>query len=256
MKLLPRSSAALPTVLIAAVIVFVVAASDAMLGAAQAPAAKQRTVWDGVFTADQAERGRVAFAQNCAECHNTDLTGGEGKPLTGDRFWNDWRESTVDELLDRISKNMPFSEDGSLAGTLSMSMYVDLVTHILNFNGFPAGSSELTPQSAVGVVIQAKEGPGDLPDTTLARVVGCLERGSAPRTWRLVKATRPERIRPGSNGNPSAPLGDRQYALNFVLTSLDKFIGYRMVATGALMGDGGKNGINVTTVNPVTEKCE
>src|SRR5262245_28517693 len=104
MKLLPRSSFALPTVLIAAAIAFVVAASDTMLGAAQAPAAKTRTVWDGVFTADQAERGRIAFAQNCAECHNTDLTGGEGKPLTGERFWNDWRESTVDELLDRISK--------------------------------------------------------------------------------------------------------------------------------------------------------
>ena len=72
-----------------------------------------------------------------------------------------------------------------------------------------------------------------------------------------MKATRPERIRPGNaGGNLNGALGDRQYALNFVLTSLDKFIGYRMVATGALMGDGGKNGINVTTVNPVAEKCE
>ncbi len=79
---------------------------------------RQKSVWDGVFTAAQAERGRGFYLANCAECHGGNLEGGEKQALKGDRFWADWQETTVDYMLGRISKNMPFSEDGSLAGTL------------------------------------------------------------------------------------------------------------------------------------------
>ncbi len=96
-------------------------------------------MWDGVFTAAQAERGRGFYLANCAECHGGNLEGGEKQALKGDRFWADWQETTVDYMLGRISKNMPFSEDGSLAGTLGTPTYVDIVAHILNTNGFPAG---------------------------------------------------------------------------------------------------------------------
>jgi hypothetical protein len=51
---------------------------------------------------------------------------------------------------------MPFSEDGSLAGTLGTPTYVDIVAHILNSNGFPSGSSEMTAASSVGVQIVKK----------------------------------------------------------------------------------------------------
>src|SRR2546427_351396 len=112
--------------------------------AAQAPAGAQRTVWDGVFTADQADRGRRLFSLNCAECHGENLEGGEGKALNGDRFWADWGDSTVAELLTYIKTNMPFSDDGSLKGTLPTSTYVDIITLILKTNGFPDGMRELT----------------------------------------------------------------------------------------------------------------
>ena len=118
--------------------------------------AASRSVWDGVFTAAQAERGRGFYLANCAECHGGNLEGGEKQSLKGDRFWADWQESSVDYMLGRISKNMPFSEDGSLAGTLGTPTYVDIVAHILNTNGFPAGSSELTAASSAGVQIREK----------------------------------------------------------------------------------------------------
>src|SRR5262245_54632083 len=93
------------------------AVSTSAFGAGQTPAgaAAGRTVWDGVFNTEQADRGRILFGANCAECHGASLQGGEGKPLRGDQFWNDWREQTVGDLLTYVSKNMPFSEDGSLA---------------------------------------------------------------------------------------------------------------------------------------------
>ncbi len=229
------------------------AASASAIAAGQAGAP---SVWDGVYTDAQATRGRLLYSANCAECHGAALQGGEGPALGGEKFWMSWREQAVGDLLGHVSKNMPFSEDGSLAGTLPMSTYVDIVAHILKNNDLPAGNAELTPQSAAGVRIIAKDGPGELPDTTLARVVGCLERSGTQ--WRLVKASRPERVTPGNQGAAatSVPLGSGQFNLMFVLTRLDKYAGFKMLATGALIGDGGANGINVTTVTPVAEKCE
>lgn len=216
-----------------------------------------RSVWDGVYTDAQATRGRLLYSANCAECHGGTLQGGEGPALSGEKFWTSWREQAVGDLLGHLSKNMPFSEDGSLAGTLPMSTYVDIVAHILKSNDLPTGSGELTQQSAGSVRIIAKDGPGELPDTTLARIVGCLQKGGSG--WRLVKASPPARVTPANQNAATAvdaPLGDREFALMFVLTRLDKYAGYKMVATGALIGEGGVNGLNVTTVTPVAEKCE
>src|ERR1044072_9175859 len=77
-----------------------------------------KSVWDGVFTAAQAERGRGFYLANCSECHGATLEGGEKQALKGDRFWSDWQETTVDYMLGRISKNMTFFEDGYPGGAL------------------------------------------------------------------------------------------------------------------------------------------
>lgn len=241
---------------LAACIVYLAASVSAIVHANQVPADIARSVWDGVYTDVQATRGRTLYNQHCAECHGADLGGREGKALTGDTFWMSWRETTVADLLDYVSKNMPFSEDGSLAGTLSPSTYADIVAHVLQANGFPAGAAELTSASSAGARIMARDGPGELPASTLAQVVGCLERGTG-RTWRVVKATRPERVTSGSQRPQSnAPLGNREFALMFVLTSLDKYVGSRVLVTGSLIGEGGVNGLNVSTVAPLAEKCE
>ena len=219
--------------------------------AAQAP----RTVWDGVYTADQASRGRDEFAGHCAECHGGNLQGGaDGKSLRADQFWTDWKESTVGELLTYVSKNMPRSEDGSTAGTLSPATYADIVSYILSINEFPAGTQPLTAASATGVQIVRKEGPGELPATTLAVVVGCLAPRAANGDWRLEKATSPVRAANGGAPDPAAS-GDRAYALKFVLTNLTKLVGQRVAVRGLLLGEGGVDGINVSAVTPVGGSC-
>ena len=74
-------------------------ASAAGIVARQAPAGDARSsVWDGIFTDAQAERGRGFFAEHCASCHGGDLRGGESKALVDRRFWSDWQETTVDYL--------------------------------------------------------------------------------------------------------------------------------------------------------------
>jgi hypothetical protein len=43
--------------------------------------------------------------------------------------------------------------------------------------------------------------------------------------------------------------------LKFVLTRLDSFVGQRVSVTGLLIGAGGANGLNVSTVNKVGDAC-
>lgn len=241
-------------------------AATAFLQAGQDPAsvpapvaASSRTVWNGAFTAEQAGRGAMQFGTHCASCHAPDLSGGEGPALVGESFMNSWRESSVDALLDFTRKNMPHSEDGTAEGTLALNIYQDLVAHILNSNGFPAGSTELTTQTAAGVAIIRREGPGELPNSTLARVVGCLER-SGPSGWKVTKATRPIRVVPSAGSTIAADrareLGEREVELKFVLTSLQRYIGHKVVASGTLIGEGASGGINVDGVSSLATTCQ
>jgi S-disulfanyl-L-cysteine oxidoreductase SoxD len=237
-----------------AVVIYLGAAATAVLHSQATPAST--TVWNGVFTSEQAARGQAQFADNCASCHAPDLSGGEGPALVGDRFWNRWRETTLETLLSFVSKNMPHSEDGSLEGKLPAPTYAALVAHILNSNGMPAGSTELSAESSVGVQIVGRDGPRDLPGGTLAHIVGCLEKAGS--TWRIVKATKPTRAQKGSTAaaDRTVALGTGEFTLKFVLTSLDRYVGQRVSATGALIGEGGVDGINVDFVNPVSPMCQ
>jgi mono/diheme cytochrome c family protein len=222
--------------------------AGSVLMSAQAPAAG-RTVWDGVYTDAQATRGTQTFGQSCTNCHTLAAQG--NRPLTGDKFWEGWTQKSVADLLKFVSTNMPNGNGGSL----STATYNDVVALILKSNGFPAGMTELEPTTVADVQIIPKDGPGELPAGTLVRVVGCLARNG--RDWVLTSATQPQRIEKAGPAPEDAtrPLGERTTPLKFVLTRLDAFVGHRMVASGLLIGAGGAEGLNVTTVNRVAETC-
>jgi quinoprotein glucose dehydrogenase len=239
----------------AALIFFTVLLIQAATHAQNSPSSS-RTVWDGVYTAAQADRGRGFYNEHCASCHGGNLQGGESRALTGDRFWTSWQETTVDRLLGHVSTNMPHSEDGSLKGTLSAAVYADIVAYILSRNDFPAGSSLLTADSAAGVRIVKKGGSGELPAGSYVHVVGCLQPRGADKNWRLSKGSRPARVADGQAADEQAPLGDREYTLMFVMTSLDTFVGHRMSVRASLIGEGGAQGLNVTTIKSISNTCE
>jgi S-disulfanyl-L-cysteine oxidoreductase SoxD len=235
-------------------ILFAVAlAGVAVTAVAQSAAAQTKTVWDGVFTQEQATRGGLSFASSCARCHEASANDGEeGKNLAGKAFWQSFRESTVDHLLDYVSRNMP----NGAGGTLDAKVYADLVAYILSRNGLPAGTAELTKDTAVGVKIITKDGPGELPGGTLVRVVGCVARKEGGG-WILNSATAPERPNPAADADDATrPLGTHSYALMFLLTPLDRFVGHRLRVRGLLIGDGGRDGINVSLTQSVGETCK
>ena len=237
------------------VALFLLASVTASLVTAQT-SPPRRTVWDGVYTEAQAARGVTAFGQSCAGCHA--LASAGKAPLVGEPFWKSFAQKTVGDLLEFVSANMPNGNPRSL----SESTYGDIVALMLKSNGFPAGTTELRRDTIANVQIVQKDGRTELPSDALARVVGCLARSGADLAktgadWVVTRATNPERaesVTPGVN-DATRPLGSRTMPLKFVVTHLDPLAGSRVVVSGLLIGAGGADGINVTTVNRVAQSC-
>lgn len=117
-------------------------ARDHASGAASATGA--RSTWDSVYTAAQAARGQVAYAQTCARCHKETMAGGDEAPaLTGSAFMSGWNGLTLDELHERIRTTMPTDTPG----VFPRPQITDVVAYMLRFNGFPAGLVELTHEN-------------------------------------------------------------------------------------------------------------
>ncbi|HLH41443.1 MAG TPA: cytochrome c [Bryobacteraceae bacterium] len=211
--------------------------------------AQRRTVWDGAYTEAQAARGRTAFGQSCAGCH---ALAAEGKaPLVGEPFWKSFAQKTAGELIEFVSKYMPNGAPGSL----SQPTYRDIVAFLLKSNGFPAASAELDSGATDAALIIPKDGSTELPANALVRVVGCLNHNGAD--WAITHATAPERAERAvlAGEDAARTLGSRTMALKFVVTRLEALAGSRVVVTGLLIGAGGADGINVTAVSPVAQKC-
>jgi cytochrome c5 len=64
---------------------------------------RQKTVWDGVYTAAQATRGSNIYDSYCVECHTADLALGP----KGDLFTVHWREDNLQALFDEMKTSMP-----------------------------------------------------------------------------------------------------------------------------------------------------
>jgi len=104
---------------------------------------ESKSVWDGVYTEEQAKRGEPIYRKECASCHGEMLTGGESAPpLTGGAFLANWNGLTVGDLFDRIRKTMP----QRALGRLTRQQDSDILAFMLSANKFPAGKNELYRQ--------------------------------------------------------------------------------------------------------------
>jgi quinoprotein glucose dehydrogenase len=104
----------------------------------------QKTVWDGVYTEEQAKRGAEVYAEKCAMCHGDSLGGVESAPaLTGPQFYATWEGENLNSLFERIRMSMPQDNPGSLSRTQN----ADIVAHMLHIGGYPAGSTPLEGQA-------------------------------------------------------------------------------------------------------------
>ncbi len=121
---------------IAAVLTF----SGALLLEAQQPRS-------AVFTTEQAEAGRVAYAKHCASCHMPDLSGdNERPPLLGTEFITTWGGRSTKEFLAYMTGAMPYG-----APALDAETYASLTAYILQSNGASAGGQALSFSTDVSI---------------------------------------------------------------------------------------------------------
>src|SRR5262245_799694 len=64
-------------------------------------------IWSGVYTAQQAARGKINFTGSCERCHGANLGGVTAPSLTGPRFMTAWENESVYRLFTKIRDTMP-----------------------------------------------------------------------------------------------------------------------------------------------------
>jgi mono/diheme cytochrome c family protein len=95
---------------------------------------------DGIYSADQAQRGSALYQKRCSACHGAALDGdGPYPPLSEGEFLSTYEGQPILALFDKIHTTMPADHPGSLTRPET----ADVVSFILSFNKFPAGKTEL-----------------------------------------------------------------------------------------------------------------
>ena len=218
-----------------------------------------KTVWDGVYTEAQAERGKEAYESYCSHCHDT----GEGPPLAGEGFMRRWFDDGLDVPFEKMRTAMPASAPGSL----SEATYLDVLAFILSKTGIPAGSVELSPDRGglATIKVVGKEGVGGpVPNSSTVSVIGCLTRG-VDGEWRLTRGTEPVRAK-YSEETPrellekavSTSLGSQTFRFVFDYPApgtREPIEGHKILAIGTLLRQPDDNRLNLFRLQSLGVPC-
>ncbi|HEV8396753.1 MAG TPA: cytochrome c [Vicinamibacterales bacterium] len=246
---------------------FGVAVWAVMIYSAVVDAQDRKTVWDKVFTAEQAAEGKATYEVQCAGCHSKDLSGqaggGQGPELAGNAFTKKWDLQTLNQLYTEISTRMPRNQPRSLTS----AEYLSLVAYILQSNKFPAGEKELTADTAMLTstfiareASKAAAAPAPITTGTLVQVIGCLQ--PAGGGWALTQASAPVKTE-----NPDAssqeqrtklaatPAGGVTLQLLGLYAPPEEHKGHRMEGKGFIVKDPGGDRLNVVSLEMVATSC-
>ena len=156
----------------------------------------EKSVWDGVYTEDQAKRGAEIFDRECAQCHGPAGAGGSMAPaLQGAGFTSNYDGQTVGDLFERNRTTMPVGKEGKLSG----QQIADITAFMLQVNKFPAGQTELGTQGMMlkGIKFLAQNpnptaGSGGGPNQG-DRPAGTHQDNTSGQDW-IRRLERPDRI--------------------------------------------------------------
>jgi cytochrome c len=114
----------------------------------------------GVYSLDQAKRGKAHYDAFCAPCHVGDLSGTlaadtGAPPLRGAPFVTSMERKGVSGVFDYIKATMPADDPSSLED----GEYLDILVYLIQANGFPAGGRELTAADLARVRVRRPATP-------------------------------------------------------------------------------------------------
>jgi cytochrome c5 len=224
-------------------------------------------IWDGVFTAEQAQRGKKQFETNCGACHGAPGAGGSdrsGPALIGaERFMKTWEFSGLNQLVSKVFDQMPQGYPSNVEDAVKL----DIISYILQSNGFPAGSKELGADLDTLREIQivrkgSTQAPGEVANFALVQVVGCLTEGPNS-TWIVTKTTEPIAT---TSPDPSSaqmlksagdrPLGAATFQLvNAARLHPEPHVGHKIEAKGLLYRVPNDARISVSSLQTIAPAC-
>jgi cytochrome c5 len=224
-----------------------------------APAAEPR-IWQGVFSAAQAARGKDTYTSACLRCHAGDLTGVTGPALAGERFFNSWGGEPIDRLFLKVRDTMP----PNFGTVLDDKAKLDVIAFILQSNGFPAGATELAVGSAdlASAQILKKGQQAAVQNFSLIQTVGCLVKGDGD-TWKLTHTADPLSTREDApsvqalQSAASRPLGTRTFLLQSAVPfGPASHVGQKVEARGLVYNDPVDSRITLTSLKPTGTSCQ
>ena len=209
-------------------------------------------IWQGVYTAAQADRGQTSFNASCLRCHGDKLQGNTAPALSGDRFFTTWGSEPIASLFAKIRDTMP----PNFGTSIDDQVKLDIVAYILRTNGYPSGAGELTQtgNDLASAQILKKGEQAIVQNFSLVQTVGCLARG-ASSTWVLTRTTEPLVTRdetPSPQALSSAgtrPLGARTFRLLSTNPSdPEAHQGHKMEARGLIYNEPGDERLTLTSL--------
>jgi mono/diheme cytochrome c family protein len=221
-----------------------------------APAGK--TVWDGIYTEGQAERGQAAYTQYCVACHKADLMGIEDA-MKGAAFMERRREDSLESLFLDMKATMPRRNPGGLPD----QTYIDIISYLLKNNEMPPGSAELKPEMLEQVDLVGKEGPKPVPNFVPVLSVGCLV-DNGEKKFTLINASEPVRTRDSFARIEKELKASQTRALGpntFRLADADDFgpgdnVGKKVQVKGIIVRAPAGNRINVNSIERIADSCQ
>jgi S-disulfanyl-L-cysteine oxidoreductase SoxD len=189
-------------------------------------AGQLRTVTDGVYSGQQAQRGQQIYQAQCETCHGKTLEGAIGPSLAGDGFLSIWSGRPLVELVDKIEKTMPLQQPGSL----SREQATDLAAHILQVGKFPAGQAELSA-AVLGQVAfpAARTSPAPAADASSFAPSGNLAQLMRGVTFPNANILFNVQVKDPGTQKPSAPV-----PFDYVLWGSTVYYGWQAVDQAAL----------------------
>jgi mono/diheme cytochrome c family protein len=131
----------------------------ASLGGAcvNAALAQTKSTRDGVFTAEQAERGQVAYTGPCDRCHGYKLDGASddpdmlpAPPVAGPKLLRKWNGRPLAALFEYVRVTMPTNNPGYL----SDAEVADILAYMLSVSEVPTGATPLpTDRAALASIV-------------------------------------------------------------------------------------------------------
>lgn len=189
-------------------------------------ARQSRTVADGVYTAEQSQRGLQQYTAQCVACHGEKLEGLVGPMLAGDAFLSAWNGRPLGELVDKIQNTMPLQAPGSL----TRSQAADITAYLLQVGGFRAGQAAMTETSLRQVTFPtappvATAAAGSLPLTPSANLAQLMRGVTFPNANIIFNVQVKD---PGAE-KPRAPV-----PFDYVLWGSTVYFGWQVVDQAAL----------------------